>query len=446
MSQRSRVYFLLVVGGAAAQLVLLNWKDGLETLPREHLLGLAVLVIIGILGEALSYSYKIGQNGASSSVAFVPILATAVLFSAEAATACAITIVLVTQTAIARREAWKVMFNAGQVVLATAAAAELYNVFPRTDEGIALAGFFLAALVFFVINQACVGGFIAVAQQKPVLATLKHMMGGGGSNIFFDVLVSPIALVVAIFYRDYAVGGLLVIALPLLLVRHAYLSKLQVQHASRDLIKVLIKAIETRDPYTSGHSVRVSMLARAIAQDLRLSRIKADAIETAALLHDIGKIDGVYARIISKPHALDSHERRIIRTHAVKGAEFLRSLSSFGETVILGVKHHHERFDGTGYPDGLAGDDIPIAARVIMLCDSIDAMLSDRPYRKALPIPVVLAELESHAGTQFDPHIVQVVISSGTLGRAVTLIKEWEAPESVPPDLPRYRLHSPLSA
>lgn len=211
--------------------------------------------------------------------------------------------------------------------------------------------------------------------------------------------------------------------LPLLLIRYSYLSKVQLQQANRDLLKVLIKVIETRDPYTSGHSLRVSNLARLIAEDLGLPRRHVEQVETAGLLHDIGKIDAIFASIIQKPSDLTEDELRVIKTHAVKGAEFLKSMTSLNDAVIEGVRHHHERYDGKGYPDRLRGDAIPLYSRIIMICDAIDAMLSDRPYRSALPVEAVERELLRCAGTQFDPEITRVIVRHGTLSRARELVR-----------------------
>src|SRR5690606_10253367 len=149
------------------------------------------------------------------------------------------------------------------------------------------------------------------------------------------------------------------------LIRYSYLSKVQLEEANRDLLKVLVKAIETRDPYTSGHSLRVATLARAIAEDLELTPKQIERVETAALLHDIGKIDVVYEAVIRKPHSLTSAERDLIKTHATKGADLLESLTSVNREVIAAVRHHHERYDGTGYPAGLRADQVPVAARII---------------------------------------------------------------------------------
>nr|PZN79577.1 MAG: hypothetical protein DIU57_14945 [Pseudomonadota bacterium] len=171
----------------------------------------------------------------------------------------------------------------------------------------------------------------------------------------------------------------------------------------------------------------MSRLARLIAEEMGCSLKQVEIIETAGLLHDIGKIDSIYAEIIQKRGILTEEEHRVIRTHAVKGAELLQTLTSFPDEVIRGVRHHHERYDGKGYPDGLKGKEIPIASRVIMLCDSIDAMLSDRPYRPAMTVEQVAEEIRRCAGTQFDPDIVAIVLRGETLEKAAAQIREESA-------------------
>jgi putative nucleotidyltransferase with HDIG domain len=203
--------------------------------------------------------------------------------------------------------------------------------------------------------------------------------------------------------------------LPLLFIRHAYLTILQLQQANRDLLKALVKAIETRDPYTSGHSLRVASLATRIADAIGLSPKRLGDVETAALLHDIGKIEAVYTEILGKPDHLTEEEREIIESHVTKGVELLEQLSSFPKEVVAGVRGHHERVDGKGYPDGLMDDQIPIGARIIKVCDAVDAMLSDRPYRKALDLPAVREQLEIYSGTQFDSEIVNAVLAGSII-------------------------------
>jgi HD-GYP domain-containing protein (c-di-GMP phosphodiesterase class II) len=126
---------------------------------------------------------------------------------------------------------------------------------------------------------------------------------------------------------------------------------------------------------------------------------------------------------------LTETERTLIKTHATKGADLLQSLSSVSAEVIRAVRHHHERFDGTGYPSGLLAEEIPIAARIIMMSDAVDAMLSDRPYRRALPLVKVRSELIRCSGSQFDPSIVQAVLANNTLERAAGLVGRSQSPD-----------------
>ncbi|NNM32954.1 MAG: HD domain-containing protein, partial [Gemmatimonadetes bacterium] len=190
---------------------------------------------------------------------------------------------------------------------------------------------------------------------------------------------------------------------------------LALKRTNRAMLAALVKAIETRDQYTSGHSLRVSSLSKRIGQRMGVTGRKLEVIETAALLHDIGKIEAIYTDILKKPDHLSEEERKIIESHVTKGVELLNSLSSFPKAVIESVRYHHEREDGRGYPDGIAGLQIPLGARIIKVVDAIDAMLSDRPYRRALTLDKVRSELSAHSGTQFNREVVEVVLQSRIL-------------------------------
>jgi putative nucleotidyltransferase with HDIG domain len=250
------------------------------------------------------------------------------------------------------------------------------------------------------------------------------------------MLVSPLAIAVAFIYWRAGWAGLIFSLLPLLFIRHAYLNSYRLEHANRDLLKVLVKAIETRDPYTSGHSQRVASLAARIAKTMNLSNRKVELVEMAALLHDVGKIDAVYSEILRKPDSLTNEERDIIQSHVTKGVELLRSLHSVPDEVIAAVLHHHEREDGAGYPQGLRADDISIGGKIIKVCDSMDAMLSDRPYRRALSTEQVRSELQENAGKEFDSEIVKCVITSQILEEHVEAIMREGASATAKPDFP----------
>jgi HD-GYP domain-containing protein (c-di-GMP phosphodiesterase class II) len=193
----------------------------------------------------------------------------------------------------------------------------------------------------------------------------------------------------------------------------------QLQDSGQELLQVMVKAIEARDPYTSGHSVRVSRLSHTIAVELGLPAQQIEQIETAALLHDVGKIHEEFAPLLRKDSRLSPDETALMQTHANRSADLVGIITKFHGAVQLAVRHHHERWDGRGYPDGLSGDRIPVGARVILVSDTIDAMTTDRPYRKRLPLEIVIAELQKHKGAQFDPRVVELAVSSVAVRRLI---------------------------
>jgi putative nucleotidyltransferase with HDIG domain len=163
-------------------------------------------------------------------------------------------------------------------------------------------------------------------------------------------------------------------------------------------------AIEAKDPYTEGHSVRVAAYSEAMGKRLGLPSAKLDVIHRSCLLHDIGKI-AVDEGILHKEERLDTREKEKMDLHPLIGESILRPIELL-RPLLPGVRSHHEHFDGTGYPDGLRGEAIPIEARIMAVADAFDAMTSNRPYRRALSEQEALDELRRNAGTHFDPRIV----------------------------------------
>lgn len=201
------------------------------------------------------------------------------------------------------------------------------------------------------------------------------------------------------------VGGLCYQAGALLENAHRY----ELEHDMFDgFARSMAKAIDVRDRYTHGHSERVAQLSGGIAHEMGLTESEQEIVRQAATLHDVGKI-GVDNGILNKPGKLSEAEFAAIRSHAAKGYEILRGAPSF-EPLLPGIRHHHERLDGAGYPDGLAGDAIPLIARIIAVADAYDAMTSDRIYRAALDGATARRELQAGAGTQFDPQVVKALM------------------------------------
>jgi len=170
-------------------------------------------------------------------------------------------------------------------------------------------------------------------------------------------------------------------------------------------IKSIASALDAKDPYTHGHSLRVTLYSIILARELNVPENQLEAIETAGLLHDIGKIAIPHA-ILCKPGRLTDDEFVIMKSHPVNSEKLIRSIKRLHD-VSPGVKHHHERWDGRGYPDRLEGENIPFAARVIAIADTYDAMTSTRSYRKALDHEIAISEIEKCAGSQFDPELAK---------------------------------------
>lgn len=200
----------------------------------------------------------------------------------------------------------------------------------------------------------------------------------------------------------------------------------QVQRAAREnrelflsSIRALAEAIDAKDPYTRGHSERVATYAAAVAKEMGLPAEEVEQIRLSGLLHDVGKI-GVDDRIIRKPTALTEEEFEVMKTHPVKGAAIMSAIPQLAD-VIPGMKHHHEKWSGGGYPDGLKGEEIPMQARIVTVADTFDAMTTTRPYQKAMEIDFVIERIKQFAGLRFEPSIVAAFVRAYEKGEIVPM-------------------------
>ena len=175
-----------------------------------------------------------------------------------------------------------------------------------------------------------------------------------------------------------------------------------------DSVKVLAEAIDAKDPYTRGHSDRVRRMSLKIAGHLGFSEERLESLEYGALLHDIGKI-GIKDEVLQKPGALNPGEYQYIQEHTLIGVKIVEGIDFFKDKIPM-IRCHHEYFDGSGYPDGLAGEAIPLEARIITVPDAFDAMASLRPHRRAMPLEEVLMELDKGRAKQFDPKVLEIFL------------------------------------
>ncbi len=184
-----------------------------------------------------------------------------------------------------------------------------------------------------------------------------------------------------------------------------------------DTIKTITNSIEARDPYTKGHSERVAQFAKAIAEELNWEKNEIELIDWGGMLHDVGKI-GISDSILKKPEKLTENEYNVIKSHPLIGTQIIKNIS-FLESVIPYILEHHERFDGKGYPGGMAGKNISIKGRLLSVADSFDAMTTVRPYKKALKPENSFREILRNKGTQFDPEIVEAFESAWISGKII---------------------------
>jgi putative nucleotidyltransferase with HDIG domain len=246
---------------------------------------------------------------------------------------------------------------------------------------------------------------------------LSMLLAESWRAYLLDVALSPLGVLVAFAapgrpWVVLMVGPLFWILMWLGGERRARIEHLvELNNAYRGTSLLLGDLVEADDGYTGSHCKDVVQLALAVADELRLEARSRRMLEFGALLHDIGKI-AIPKTIINKPGKLDAEEWEIVKTHTVEGHRMLERVGGVMGEVGKIVRSHHERWDGTGYPDGLAGEGIPIEARIISCCDAYNAMTTTRSYRKALPDSVARAELEGNAGTQFDPRIVTALIEA----------------------------------
>lgn len=363
---------------------------------------------------------QVSEGGTTSSLEFIPQLSAVMLLGPTGAAALGLFTELFSTVFAKGKPLHKRIFNISQMTLAITMAGLAYRTFGGSvslssfEITATVAPFLLAVVVYFMVNTSLVSYVVAEAQKENFADIWRKIAGG---LIAFDIAMSFIALIVAVLYASFGPIVILFAVIPLFGLRYSYGVNIELQRLNTDLLRLMVKTIEAQDPYTSGHSIRVAEAAREIGRLLGVRRRNMRHLETAALLHDIGKIDVAYSEILRQEGGLSDEQRELIRDHPGRGVEIVKSIRSIPEAVLDNIRHHHERWDGKGYPDGLAGKEIPLGARIIMVCDTIDAMTTARPYRGALPLSIVREELEKHAGTQFDEEIIEQVLSSDVLER-----------------------------
>ena len=328
-----------------------------------------------------------------------------VVFGPIVAAMIATVTTLASSLAISRQPVHKVLFNVCLFIATILGAGYVFQLAggrATADVSELVLPMAACGITYFGINTFGVSTIVALVQranawriwQRTYLwTTITHLVG-----------FVPLGAIVAVIFAHIGIPGVGLFLVPLMLARYSFKLYTDMRQVHFDTVRALTSAIDASDPYTRGHSERVTKYSVAIARAMRLSERRIQAIEYAGFLHDMGKI-GISHDILEKPGSLTEDEWRSMREHPAIGARIVSDLDFLtgAREVVL---YHHERYDGKGYPEGLVGEEIPLEARIAKVADAFDAMMSDRPYRAALGLDKAMDELDRGKGTEFDPAVV----------------------------------------
>lgn len=415
LSGRSRAfiayYFAVSLAGYVA---LFFWSQELDS---RRWLEYAIFVLLVVIADLVNVTLPHG--GASISVSTPITFASIVIFGAYPAAWLEAVSAIVVEGLVNRRPLEKVFFNVPVLALSTGLAGLAFQSLPFSQSltsPLFLIPLVVCGVVHWLVNTSLVSTIIGLSDGRNPLRIWR-------SNYFWNlrhlVAFVPLTAIIILVYRFAAPWTLALFIIPLLLLRYAYRLYLDMKETHIATLTALTSALDAKDAYTHGHSYRVSRYALLLGRALGLSGKRMELLEYAALLHDIGKI-GVSGDIISKDGKLTDEEYRAMKAHPAIGAKIIERLKFLNEAAQI-VKYHHERPDGKGYPEGLKGEAIPFEARILQVCDTLDAMTSTRSYRKARSIEETLEEFRKYRGTQFDPEVVDALVGLHSRGELVLI-------------------------
>ena len=398
----ARLYSVAVAAAAAFAIVVVSAYDVPPALVAT--LGFGFLFLVS------DYA-PVWFSHVSYSVGFV--VAIAAVIAAGPATAAAAAAFATFDRELFKRADWlpRLFINAGAISLSTLAMGLVYSGLGGPIGSIDAGDFpgvfiplVLGSIVFFVVNTLLVSFMVALARRVPIREVWYSDYRRTASIHF---MFAALGVLFASLYTSISWAAVPIVILPLLAARGAFHTAEQVRLTFEASLASMITALEAKDPYTAGHADRVSRLSEMVARSFGFSESKARRLRYAALLHDVGKVT-IDTRVLRKPGKLTAEEYDHMKVHSRRGAEIISEIDLLAD-MIDGVRHHHERVDGAGYPDGLAGDALSDVAKIIMVSDAFDSMTSTRSYRKAMPLEKALAELRRCQGTQFDPRMVDAL-------------------------------------
>lgn len=401
----------------------------------EHRWLLALISMLGLALVSALFALQMTRTGSTTSLDFVPQLGALLLIGPTGALSLTFVSEFLTQLVVKKRGHVKSTYNTAQLVISVFVASIVYVLLGGTwslttiNFANSLLPFMAAATTYFLLNRAAVSYIVSLTEESEISDVWDRI---SSKLLLVDVAISPLAILVAYLYIRWGPLSLFLSVLPIIALRYTYGVNIELQQLNRDLLRALIRTLEAQDPYTSGHSIRVAEGAKRIAAELDLSKNEIHKIEQAALLHDIGKVGGEYHEILQQEGGLTDRQTEVIREHPQRGARIIEPVRSLPAEIRDCIEHHHERYDGSGYPAGLSGDKIPLGARIIMVADTIDAMRTTRPYRTAKPLDDIKEELISLKGIQFDPEVVDAALEAGLLKEETAIDVNVDADQHSP--------------
>jgi hypothetical protein len=401
---------------------ILTLFSGDVSLDSRTVVGLGVFALLAILSDR--YPLEVPFGNAYLGLSGTVFWALLVLFEPIWASTAAFSATLISEILVQKRRPIKALFNGVQTAISVLAGAMTFGLLNGGHE---LRGSFLffaafgsAALIYWLSNTWLVSIGAALIYGEPPHRFWQRNFQWA---FVYELMSAPIALAVAFAYQELWLIGLVLVMLPIMMVRVAYSQYLQLKQTYRETVRTLIKIIEMHDSYTAGHSDRVATYSRQLCEVLRLSPTETEKIELAAYLHDLGKIHLDLSGIVRKAGKLTEEERRLVRLHSVVSADLANQVTYFRGEIEAMIRHHHENWDGSGYPHGLQGEQIPLGSRIILLADAFDAMTTSRVYRRALDLEKVKAEFSKFSGSQFDPSLVPLFLER-VVGEGDSIIRQ----------------------
>ncbi|OIJ67046.1 HD-GYP domain-containing protein [Streptomyces mangrovisoli] len=395
---RARAY---VAGVALVALVLVRPPHGLGTVPWWA---------VGLLAAVYAGSEHLARRRFAGTC-YPVLLAGAFLLSPPAAALVPLPGALLS-TGGPRPTPLRRVWRAAELALAVWVAAQVHTALGghgalrATDFPFALLPALAAVAAFCLVLALLDGGILAAAEHTPPRRAWRGLFLRSVAPVGVHGLAG---LMMAVLWRSpYGPLSALLVLLPMGVSWWVFAQYHRERAAHQATIRALVQAVDIKDGYTRGHSERVGQASMMIARELGMDEDRVEVLRFAGILHDVGKL-GVPTRLLRKDGPLTPEERRVIELHPEYGHEIVRGIGFLGQARAA-ILHHHERLDGSGYPYGLKGAQIPECARVVAVADAFDAMTSTRSYRRARPVAAALDELERCAGAQFDPLMVRALV------------------------------------